>query len=41
MTRRCLTAKEDAAKGPKFVVSFEGEKILSLIGGGDPDIGLG
>ena len=38
MTRRCLTAEEDAAKGPKFLVYFEVEKILNLIGGDSPDI---
>ena len=41
MTRRCLTAEEDAAKGPKFLVYFEVEKILNLIGGDSPDINLG
>lgn len=41
MTRRCLTAEEDAAKGPKFIVYFEVEKILNLIGGDSPDIRLG
>ena len=41
MTRRCLTAEEDAAKGPKFLVYFEVEKILNLIGGDSPDISLG
>ena len=40
MTRRCLTAEEDAAKGPKFLVYFEVEKILNLIGGDSPDISL-
>jgi len=33
MTRRCLTPEEDAAKGPKFIVYFEIEKALKLIGG--------
>ena len=41
MTRRCLTAEEDAAKGPKFIVYFEVEKILNLIGGDSPDIHFG
>ena len=33
MTRRSLTPQEDKAKGPKFMVYFEVEKILRLIGG--------
>lgn len=33
MTRRSLTPQEDKAKGPKFMVYFEVEKILQLIGG--------
>lgn len=33
LTRRSLTEKEDKAKGPKFLVYFEVEKILKLIGG--------
>ena len=37
MTRRCLTPEEDAAKGPKFIVYFEVEKALKLIGGEDLD----
>lgn len=41
MTRRCLTAEEDAAKGPKFLVYFEVEKTLNLIGGDSPDISHG
>lgn len=32
MTRRSLRPAEDAAKGPKFLVYFEAEKILHLIG---------
>ena len=32
MTRRCLSAEEDLAKGPKFIVYFEVEKTLKLIG---------
>jgi hypothetical protein len=41
MTRRCLTAEEDAAKGPKFLVYFEVVKTLQLIGGENPDLGPG
>ncbi len=37
MTRRHLTAEEDRAKGPKFLVYFEVEKILSLIGDAEID----
>jgi hypothetical protein len=33
LTRRSLTAEEDKAKGPKFMVYFEVEKVLKLIGG--------
>jgi len=33
MTRRSLTAEEDKAKGPKFMVYFAVEKVLKLIGG--------
>lgn len=33
LTRRSLTAEEDKAKGPKFVVYFEVEKAIKLIGG--------
>jgi hypothetical protein len=40
MTRRCLDPEEDAAKGPKFLVYFEIEKVLDLIGSGSPDITL-
>ena len=36
MTRRCLTPEEDAEKGPKFLVYFEIEKILNLIGSSSP-----
>ncbi|MDT8419521.1 MAG: pyridoxamine 5'-phosphate oxidase family protein [Desulfuromonadales bacterium] len=36
MTRRTLTAEEDRAKGPKFIVYFAVEKILPLIGDGTP-----
>jgi hypothetical protein len=35
LTRRSLTPEEDLAKGRKFIVYFEVEKILSLIGGED------
>ncbi len=40
MTRRCLTPEEDAAKGPKFIVYFEIEKALNLIGSESPEITL-
>ena len=33
LTRRSLTEEEDKAKGPKFLVYFEVEKSLKLIGG--------
>jgi len=32
MTRRCLSAEEDLLKGPKFIVYFQLEKALELIG---------
>lgn len=35
MTRRHLSPEEDRAKGPKFLIRFEVEKILPLIGSGD------
>lgn len=38
MTRRCLSPEEDEAKGPKFLVCFDIEKALNLIGDGTPDI---
>lgn len=38
MTRRHLTVEQDKAKGPKFLVYFTLEKILPLIGSGDPEI---
>ena len=41
MTRRSLTPEEDAEKGPKFIVYFTVEKILKLIGGGEPDLVVG
>lgn len=37
MTRRNLTPEEDAAKGPKFIVYFQVEKVLRLIGGEELD----
>jgi Pyridoxamine 5'-phosphate oxidase len=40
MTRHCLSPEEDEARGPKFLVYFEIEKILDLIGSGSPDIEL-
>lgn len=33
LSRRCLSEEEDKAKGPKFIVYFEIEKALKLIGG--------
>jgi hypothetical protein len=38
MTRRSLSPEEDEAKGPKFLVCFEIEKALNLIGSGAPDL---
>jgi hypothetical protein len=38
MTRRCLTPEEDKARGPKFLVYFEVEKLLNLVGGDSPDL---
>ncbi len=40
MTRRCLSPKDDAAAGPKFLVYFKIEKILDLVGSGAPEITL-
>lgn len=40
MTRRSLSPEEDEAKGPKFLVYFEIEKALNLIGGDNPVIDL-
>jgi hypothetical protein len=40
MTKRYLTPEEDKAKGPKFLVYFKAEKILNLIGSGEPDINM-
>ena len=36
MTRRCLSPADDEDKGPKFLVCFEIEKTLDLIGGDSP-----
>ena len=41
MTRRSLTLEEDAAKGPKFIVYFEIETALNLIGGESLDFDFG
>ena len=38
MTRRCLSPEEDEAKGPKYLVYFEVEKTLHLIGSDSPGI---
>ena len=38
MTRRCLSPEEDEAKGPKFLVYFEVEKTLNLLGSDSPGI---
>jgi hypothetical protein len=38
MTRRHLTAEEDHAKGPKYLVTFAVEKVLPLVGGGEPGV---
>jgi len=38
MTRRHLTTEQDKAKGSKFLVYFTLDKILPLIGSGDPKI---
>ena len=38
LTRRCLSPEEDEARGPKFLVYFEIEKVLDLIGGGVPAV---
>ena len=40
LSRRSLTAEEDEAKGPKFLVYFEVEKVLNLIGGDSANITL-
>lgn len=33
LTRRCLSPEEDAARGPKYLVCFDVEKALELVGG--------
>ena len=38
MTRRSLSPEEDEAKGLKFLVCFDIERTLNLIGDGLPDI---
>ena len=38
MTRRHLTPEEDKARGPKYIAYFKVEKMLNLIGPGEPDI---
>lgn len=38
MTRRNLTPEEDTAAGPKHIVYFSLEKILSLVGPNEADI---
>lgn len=38
MMRRHLTPLEDKAKGAKFLVYFEVERVLPLVGSGDVDI---
>ena len=35
MTRRHLSAEEDEAKGPKHIVYFKVDKILTLVGGNE------
>lgn len=40
MSRRCLSPEEDKARGPKFLVYFQIEKILDLVGSGTPEIDL-
>lgn len=37
MTRRHLSPEEDAARGPKFIVYFQIEKVLTLVGGNELD----
>jgi hypothetical protein len=41
MTRRHLTPEADREKGPKFLVTFAVEKILPLVGGGEPGVTAG
>ena len=38
MTRRNLTPEKDKAAGPKHIVYFDLEKILSLVGGNEVDM---
>lgn len=40
LTRRSLTPEEDEAKGPKFLIYFEIEKALDLVGSGSSQISL-
>lgn len=40
MTRSWLSAEEDEAKGPKYLVRFAVEKVLPLIGDGASEIDL-
>lgn len=40
LTRRSLSPEEDVAKGPKFLVYFEVEKALNLIGSDASDVEL-
>jgi hypothetical protein len=40
MTRSWLSQEEDEAKGPKFLVCFEVERMVNLIGDGKPDLEL-
>ena len=40
MTRRNLTPEEDRAAGPKHIVYFSLEKILSLVGGNEIEMGI-
>ena len=38
MTRRHLSPEEDAARGPKFIVYFEIQQVLPLVGDGAPHV---
>lgn len=40
MTRSWLSKEEDEARGPKYLVSFEVEQMLELVGDGEPDLTL-
>ncbi len=40
LTRSWLSAEEDREKGPKHLVRFRVEKILPLVGTGDPQVVL-